>query len=361
MRGIGGWRRIGAALLSTAVVFGVTFAWQPRATAQQDPSTTKTAAETKTAATKGRVVESVPAVAASSQPGQSVLIPPAYQRERKHLAGTTPPKPDDLRRLMVEQRRVSSIHLASHPRVDAARHMVKAAGNGPNPTMSTFDWSQRGVVGSVKDQQLCGDCWDFAAVGVFESMYAIRNGGRANLLRLSEEQLLRCNNLTNPTCTCCGGWWAFDYIRDNGLVGASKLAYTSGTVACPANSPGCPQVVGRVYKAAAWDYVDGADKVPAPDVIKGALCDHGPLISAVAVTDAFQNYRPQDYPGGVFKEDNVPIGSINHAVMIVGWTPQGWIVRNSWGTDWGANGYILIAYGSNNIGYGAAWVEVDPQ
>ena len=63
----------------------------------------------------------------------------------------------------------------------------------------------------------------------------------------------------------------------------------------------------------------------------------------------------------IVKEDNVPIGSINHAVMIVGWTPQGWIVRNSWGTDWGANGYILIAYGSNNIGYGAAWVEVDPK
>ena len=118
-------------------------------------------------------------------------------------------------------------------------------------------------------------------------------------------------------------------------------------------TPPCTDVPGRRYQAVGWDYVDGAESVPPVNLIKKALCDHGPLVSGVTATDAFQNYK-----GGIFDEgDNSPI---NHAVMIVGWTPDGWIVRNSWGADWGANGYILIAYGSNNIGFGAAWVEVDP-
>ena len=119
-------------------------------------------------------------------------------------------------------------------------------------------------------------------------------------------------------------------------------------------------VQGRIYKAAAWGYVDGADSVPSQDLLKQALCDHGPLLVAVMATPSFQAYDPSKYPGGLFSEAGVVPGQINHAVMIVGWTQTGWIVRNSWRADWGDKGYILIKYGSNNIGFGAAWVEVDP-
>jgi hypothetical protein len=185
-------------------------------------------------------------------------------------------------------------------------------------------------------------------------MYAIRNGS-SNLLRLSEEQLLRCNQ-ENPRATCCGGWWPFDYIRDTGLVGAGNIPYISGNVSCDSGVqvPGlqpCPNFSGfRLYRAATWDYVEGADGVPDRALIKKALCDHGPLLCAVNVTEAFQLYK-----SGVFVEHDP--GPINHAVIIVGWTEAGWIVRNSWGPDWGQNGYILIDWDTNKIGFGAAWVE----
>ena len=86
-----------------------------------------------------------------------------------------------------------------------------------------------------------------------------------------------------------------------------------------------------------------------------ALCEHGPLISAVIADDAFQTYN-----GGLFNGDATQIdGSpIDHAVVIVGWTANGWIVKNSWGPDnFGVGGFIEMAFGANNIGYGAAWCE----
>jgi hypothetical protein len=89
--------------------------------------------------------------------------------------------------------------------------------------------------------------------------------------------------------------------------------------------------------------------------MKQALLKHGPLAVAVNATSAFQHYS-----GGVFNEHST--GAINHGVLIVGWDDKKgkggcWLMRNSWGTDWGEKGYMWIEYGSNRIGDHAAWVE----
>ena len=73
------------------------------------------------------------------------------------------------------------------------------------------------------------------------------------------------------------------------------------------------------------------------------------------VTDLFQNYT-----NGVFNEipSNYASPTSNHAIVIVGWDDAkgAWLMKNSWGTNWGENGYMWIKYGSNNIGRRAAWV-----
>ncbi|MDY7008249.1 MAG: C1 family peptidase, partial [Cyanobacteriota bacterium] len=77
-----------------------------------------------------------------------------------------------------------------------------------------------------------------------------------------------------------------------------------------------------------------------------------PVVSAVYMTDVFHAYK-----GGVYNEN--AYGTPNHAVTIIGWDDRkrAWLVKNSWGTDWGEDGYIWIAYNTNRIGYGAAWVD----
>jgi cathepsin L len=359
MSGFQGCKRIAVALVASATIVGGMIGWTPGVVARQaaPPGQPNVEQGVLDAGAPAEVKVLLTALRKRIQEKKhrfEVGFSRASRRKLRELAGTVPPP--DLKQRIVQQSQKRALHLLNHPRVDAERNRVQASPDAPNPAMESFDWSQRGVVGSVKDQALCGDCWNFATVGVFESMFAIRNGPQ-NLLDLSEEQLLRCNT-ESPKGTCCGGWWAFDYIRDSGLVGEDHLPYTSGTISCDGGAPSasvppCANVAGERYKAVAWDYVAGAEGVPSPDSIKKALCDHGPVICAVRVTDAFQNYK-----GGVF--DEMASGDINHAVMIVGWTKDGWIVRNSWGGDWGANGYILIAYGSNSIGFGAAWVEVEP-
>ncbi|PDW03299.1 hypothetical protein CJ255_09645 [Candidatus Viridilinea mediisalina] len=85
-----------------------------------------------------------------------------------------------------------------------------------------------------------------------------------------------------------------------------------------------------------------------------------PLASTVCVGNAFTQYR-----GGIFATDeraSCGEGRINHGVVIVGWDDAAgvWIVRNSWGTQWGEAGYMRIAYGTSNIGSMSAYVIYEP-
>jgi cathepsin L len=86
--------------------------------------------------------------------------------------------------------------------------------------------------------------------------------------------------------------------------------------------------------------------------MKQALCAYGPLSVCVRVTSAFQAYH-----SGVFNQNDP--GAINHCVTLVGWNDAkgAWLIKNSWGTGWGMNGYMWIKYGSNSIGKLALWVK----
>jgi hypothetical protein len=82
------------------------------------------------------------------------------------------------------------------------------------------------------------------------------------------------------------------------------------------------------------------------------LCEHGPLAIAINATPAFQAYT-----SGTFNENDQ--GNINHAITLIGWddSRNAWLIKNSWGTGWGMSGYAWVAYGSNRVGDGAAWVR----
>jgi cathepsin L len=207
-------------------------------------------------------------------------------------------------------------------------------------TSSSFDWRTLGKVTPVKDQRSCGSCWDFAAMAAYESAYLIRNNVSTDT---SEQHVLDCSGAGS----CGGGWYGpvWDWMQTHGVTTESTLPYTASDHACPSG------ITGN-YKDVAWGYVGTGSSVPSVAQIKQALCDHGPLAVAMEATGLFQGYT-----GGVFNEPGV--GGINHAVTIIGWddSKQAWLVKNSWGTGWGMSGYFWIHYGSNNIGYAAAWVQ----
>ena len=235
--------------------------------------------------------------------------------------------------------------------------------NPPSPDSQAFSWVSRGKVTPIKYQGQCGSCWSFTSAAVVESNYLIRKN---MTLDLSEQFFLDCatseqhgydsrgNMVTQrkPAGSCQGGWYGpvFEYLKSNSAALEARVPYR-GQV------EGCVPAGTSQYRIFAWGYVMPDAGTPPVQKMKEALCKYGPIAACVKVTEAFQAYK-----SGVFDEfaEVSSDRDINHAITIVGWddTKQAYLVKNSWGTSWGENGYVWVKYGCNNIGFGAAWVLV---
>jgi M6 family metalloprotease-like protein len=221
----------------------------------------------------------------------------------------------------------------------------------PSSDLPKFDWRDVGVVTPVRNQMSCDSDWAFATAGAFEAAYAIRNGF---LIDASEQHLINCSGAGS----CEGGSWAFSFLIRCGVASESVIPYRG-------EKAPCIEGIDSPYRAVAWGYVS-ADSADTPTVkqIKDSLCVYGPLAVRIFASEKFSAYSPANR---AFREQGVAAGSVNHAVVIVGWDDHrewedlrgkgAWIIKNSWGTAWGRDGYMEIAYGSNSVGYGAAWVK----
>jgi cathepsin L len=217
-----------------------------------------------------------------------------------------------------------------------------------SPEAEAFTWSD--YMTPIRDQQRCGSCWAFTAMGTYEASQSIINGVK---LDLSEQHALDCAEIWSGRAgSCRGGWYMkiFEWMNQKGSLA------TENTVPYTAQQNTCKRGVDAPFKVDAWGWVGSPWSTNATVTdIKEALCKHGPVSTTVNATPAFIAYT-----GGVFDEKNS--GYINHAVVIVGWDDdkKAWLLRNSWGTRWGMDGYMWIEYGSNRIGEYSAWAMAVP-
>jgi hypothetical protein len=202
----------------------------------------------------------------------------------------------------------------------------------------------------VKDQDGCGSCWAFGTVAPLECNILIKDHIEVDL---SEQWLVSCNK---NRWGCNGGWWAHSYFQYNmdlfngtGAVMEEEFPYVATDVPC--NGP-----YHHPYTIDSWRYVGSYPGGTRTDAIKQAIMTYGPVSVCCAVTQAFASYS-----GGIFNENDSD-AEINHAVALVGWDDsQGtngvWILRNSWGSWWGEDGYMRIEYGVDKVGYSACYVN----
>jgi predicted secreted protein len=255
------------------------------------------------------------------------------------------------------------------------------SGNGSNPSPTAlpdnFSWGDTGKLTPVRDQGACGTCWAFSAAGIMESDMLIAGGPSQDL---SEQYLVSCNNDgfnrleggINAAYSCDWGGWSWDahdyHIdqigRNSNPVGAvleSIFPYTSGG----GSIPDCYTIsaADHPYKltSKAYVYPSNIHSVPPVDTLKQAIYDHGPISVDMCAGPTFQSLD-NGYALIGDESDHCPYSSgINHAVILVGWyenpTYGGfWIVKNSWGTGWGSDGYGYVKWGISHIGYEANYV-----
>ncbi|XP_028800091.1 ervatamin-B-like [Neltuma alba] len=194
---------------------------------------------------------------------------------------------------------------------------------------ASVDWRQRGVVTPVKNQKRCGSCWAFGTIGAIESINAIRTG---ELVSLSEQELVDCDSVSDG---CSGGYTksAFEWvIKNGGISEGDDYPYTARNGICKASK----QNGGRVVK------INSYGKVPKSDAALLCAAARQPVTVSLDAT-FLQHYRDGIFDGGNCEKDST---YTNHAVLIVGYGSKDgkdyWIVKNSWGENWGMDGYFLM-------------------
>jgi len=204
-----------------------------------------------------------------------------------------------------------------------------------------IDWRDKGVVSKVKNQGGCGSCWTFSTTGCLEAHHAISTG---KLVLLSEQQLVDCaQDFNNHGCNGGLPSQAFEYIRyRGGLDTEDSYPYQGYDQDCQVNPSTIGATVKDVFNITLND----------ENGIYTAVGTTGPVSIAYEVTGDFQQYT-----GGVYQSDDCSSDpqSVNHAVLVVGYdtaedgTPY-WIIKNSWGTGFGIDGYFWMVRGKNMCG-----------
>ncbi|OWM66286.1 cysteine proteinase COT44-like [Punica granatum] len=238
-------------------------------------------------------------------------------------------------------------------RSDAKRRVMKAraasnryAVDAHDRLPEAIDWRAKGAVNPVKNQGKCGSCWAFSTVAAVEGINQIVTG---ELISLSEQELVDCDRQYNSGCS--GGLmdYAFQFIIDNrGMDTEQDYPYNGNDEKCDRS-----RVNSKVVT------IDGYEDVPPSDekALKKAVA-HQPVSVAIEASGrAFQLYD-----SGVFTGDCGT--NLDHGVIVVGYGSNNgldyWTVRNSWGPDWGEEGYIRMERNVKDNSSGKCGIAVEP-
>ena len=211
----------------------------------------------------------------------------------------------------------------------------------------SVNWTAKGAVTPVKNQGQCGSCWAFSTIASTEGAWFL---AKNELVSLSEQQLVDCSSAEGNQ-GCNGGLmdYGFEYIiKNEGIASESNYPYTARDGAC--NKQEASEVIATISS-----YTD----VPtnSETALMTALAQQPVSVAVEADQSSFQLYS-----GGVM---TAACGTnLDHGVLAVGYgtlnNEDYWIVKNSWGADWGLNGYILLGRGAKYGASGQCGIQMDP-
>jgi len=205
-------------------------------------------------------------------------------------------------------------------------------------TGDIVNWVNKGAVTPIKNQGQCGSCWSFSATGSMEGEQFLTKGV---LTSLSEQNLVDCST-TQGNDGCNGGLMdqVFQYvITTKGIDTEASYPYTAtGPNTCVYSASNIGDTISSYQ-----DVTTGSESALETAVNKQPV--------SVAIDASNESF--QMYSGGVYYEPACSPTSLDHGVLAVGYGTDStgtdyWLVKNSWGTDWGMSGYIQMSRNKNN-------------
>jgi len=236
-----------------------------------------------------------------------------------------------------------SLHPSSGLHVEHVATSDAVVSNLTQDLPAEIDWRSKGAVSPVKDQGICGSCWSFGAAETIEGSMFLKTG---KLTKLSSQALVDCSwSFGNTGCDGGLDFLGYEWIMKAGyLPTEASYPYTMADGYCRYEEA----VAGAVLKG--YVNVTSGDT----DALKCALVNQGPIsisINAAPKTFTF-------YSSGVYSDPVCAGGlsDLDHTVLAVGYAvdpvtkQEYWIVKNSWSSYWGDQGFINIAIKDNICG-----------
>jgi len=202
------------------------------------------------------------------------------------------------------------------------------------PRASSLDWREKGKVTAVQNQGRCGSCWAFSAVGAVETKYAVLAEKRK---KFAEQEYLDCTFEGRDGCN--GGWYheAWDYsVKNKRLATAAAAPYKGSDGPCSYSD---------VHNGLIAALVTGSKRIGNGESNVIEALNSGAVSVAYEVTNSFFAYK-----SGVIRDNTCRKHSPSHAVVAVGYTEDAVILKNSWSSQWGMEGYFQT--GRNHHGCG---------
>ncbi|EDV47981.1 cathepsin L1 [Drosophila erecta] len=202
------------------------------------------------------------------------------------------------------------------------------------------DWRQYGYISEVGNQGTqCLSCWAFSTSGVLEAHLAKKN---KKLVPLSPQHLVDC--VPYPNNGCSGGWVsvAFKYMMKKGIATKESYPYEPKARDCLWNSTNSAGTLTDYVTLSSYDEKELAEVV----------YNVGPV--AVSIDHLHEEF--DQYFGGIL---SIPAcrssrTDLTHSVLVVGFGTHPkwgdyWLIKNSYGIEWGENGYFKLARNANNM------------
>lgn len=206
------------------------------------------------------------------------------------------------------------------------------------PLPASVDLRRSNLVNEPRNQGRCGSCWTFSTTGALEGALAKKTG---RLIGLSQQNLLDCSTKNKG---CKGGRpdKAFTFVKTQGGINPEAIYQYTGVQGPCRFDPNFP-----VAKVANFLSIEAGNDHDLAD----ALANVGPVSIAIDARSRMLKF----YSSGIFSPPASECSStkLTHAVLAIGYGVENgqkyWLVKNSWGTDWGENGFVRILNNGQNL------------